>query len=128
MVDGPTINPLLARLGVPPEKLWQCNAARGRLCVQADGVISPCHPYRHELGRVEPGRAGGFVARTFATSDAKRIAGRDHDQCRTCSEQSICGSCQATVVGSGQLAFEGDDPTCPTAPTTGPVRRLRVIA
>jgi radical SAM protein with 4Fe4S-binding SPASM domain len=97
VADHPIINPLLRRLGVPREHLWQCGAGRSRLCVQADGSITPCHPLRYALERLEPGRVGGFVARARSHPTSQRLARRDHEGCLECPERDICGSCQAVV-------------------------------
>jgi len=109
--DFPVINVALARLGVPPDELWQCGAGSSRLCVQADGLVSPCHPLRLELGRLEPGRVGGFVARAQARPEARRLAARDHEGCRGCEHLDICGGCQAVAMGFGLPAFTRD-PSC----------------
>jgi radical SAM protein with 4Fe4S-binding SPASM domain len=106
--DYPPINPVLAGLGVPHGELWQCGAGSFRLCVQADATVSPCHPLRLELGRVEAGRVGGFVARAFAHPHAKRLAAREAEGCVDCEHRSICGSCQAVVIGKGLEPFSND--------------------
>ncbi|MBI4705349.1 MAG: radical SAM protein, partial [Deltaproteobacteria bacterium] len=111
IVDGPTINPLLRRLGVESGKLWQCNAGRGRLCVQADGTLSPCHPCRLPLGRLEPGRTGGFIARALGRPEARRLAAREHDGCAGCEDRDVCGGCQAAVLTRGAPLF-GTDELC----------------
>jgi radical SAM protein with 4Fe4S-binding SPASM domain len=108
VADYPVINPLLARLGVPTERLWQCNAGRGRLSVQADGLLSPCHPFRLELGQVTETTVRGFVDRILQHSDYQRLGKREHEGCGTCPEQEICGNCQAAVVGKGHQLFAND--------------------
>jgi radical SAM protein with 4Fe4S-binding SPASM domain len=107
IADHPPVNPLLRRLGVPAERLWQCGAGRERLCVQADATVTPCHPLRHAIDRLEPGRVGGFVARAFAHKDLQRIAARDADECRGCVHTDICGGCRAAVAGRGLPLFQG---------------------
>ena len=125
VADYPPINPLLARLGVADRKLWRCTGGSGRLCVQADGTVSPCHPLRWELDRVTPGRVGGFVARALAHPDARRMAARDHEGCEGCEALAICGSCQAVVWGRLGTRFHRD-PDCVEAraalgrPRSGP--------
>jgi radical SAM protein with 4Fe4S-binding SPASM domain len=109
--DFPVINVALADLGVPEDELWQCGAGSNRLCVQADGVISPFHPLRLELGTLAPGRVGGFVARAFASPLAARMARRDAEVCGGCSHRSVCGGCQAVVTGWGLPPFSRD-PSC----------------
>jgi radical SAM protein with 4Fe4S-binding SPASM domain len=108
VADYPVINPLLARLGVPAERLWQCNAGRGRISVQADGLLSPCHPFRLDLGRVTESSVRGFVDRILQHTDYQRLGQREHEGCSTCPEQAICGNCQAAVVGKGQALFAND--------------------
>jgi radical SAM protein with 4Fe4S-binding SPASM domain len=108
LVDGPWLNPLLLELGVPAEKLKPCDAARGRLCVQADGVVSPCHPFALELGRLEPGRVGGFVGRALAHPSAVRLAAHGADGCADCAHREVCGGCQGTVVARGLPLFAND--------------------
>lgn len=131
VADYPVLNPLLARAGVPVEKLWQCNAGRGRLSVQADGLVGPCHPFRLALDRVAPGAVAGFVDRTLAHPSYKRLGRRDHDGCATCDDRPICGNCQAVVVGTGHALFSHDgfcrtlgDEGTPDEPAR---RRLRVV-
>lgn len=113
--DFPVFNVALAHLGVPEERLWQCGAGGSRLCVQADGLVSPCHPLRLELGRLQPGGVGGFVARALAHPHAERLASRDFEGCGGCAHQAYCGGCQAVVAGMGLPAF-ACDPSC------GPLR------
>lgn len=108
VADYPVINPLLARRGVPAERLWQCNAGRGRLSVQADGMLSPCHPFRHALGTVTLDSVRGFVERTLEHPDYIRLGEREHEGCSSCPEQAICGNCQAVVVGKGHKLFTND--------------------
>ena len=114
VVDYPPINPLLARLGVPERRLWRCTGGASRLCVQADGTVTPCHPLRWELDRLSPGRVGGTVARALAHADARRMAAREHDGCEECAELALCGSCQAVVWGSSGSRFRRD-PGCAEA-------------
>lgn len=108
VADYPVINPLLARLGVPTERLWQCDAGRGRLSIQADGLLSPCHPFRLDLGQVTPTSVRGFVDRILQHPDYQRLGQREHEGCGTCPEQAICGNCQAAVVGKGHPLFAND--------------------
>lgn len=108
VVDGPHLNPLLLELGVPAERLKPCDAARGRLCVQADGAVSPCHPFAMELARLEPGRAGGFVARALAHPAARRLAEHGAEGCLGCAHRVVCGSCQGTIVAKGLPLFAND--------------------
>jgi radical SAM protein with 4Fe4S-binding SPASM domain len=108
VADYPVINPMLARLGVPVEQLWQCNAGRGRIAIQADGMLSPCHPFRLDLGQVTPTSMRGFVDRILQHPDYQRLGKREHEGCGTCPEQAICGNCQAAVVGKGHQLFAND--------------------
>jgi len=89
-------------------QLWQCGAGRSRLCVQADGIVSPCHPLRLPLGRIEPGRVGGFVARALAHPAARRLAARDAPACAPCEHRPICGGCRAVAAGQGLDPFADD--------------------
>jgi len=108
VADYPVINPLLARLGVPVERLWQCNAGRGRLAVQADRSVTPCHPFQLPIGHIAPGEVRGFVDRTLHHPKYTQIGRRESEGCTTCPEQSICGNCQAVVVGKGGALFSND--------------------
>lgn len=108
VADYPVINPLLARLGVPTERLWQCDAGRGRISIQADGMLSPCHPFRLDLGQVSETSVRGFVDRILQHPDYQRLGQREHEGCVSCPEQSICGNCQAAVVGKGNELFAND--------------------
>jgi radical SAM protein with 4Fe4S-binding SPASM domain len=108
VADYPVINPLLARLGVPAERLWQCDAGRGRISIQADGMLSPCHPFRLDLGQVTESSVRGFVDRILQHPDYQRLGQREHEGCGTCPEQTICGNCQAAVVGKGGPIFSND--------------------
>lgn len=108
VADYPVINPLLAQLGVPPERLWQCDAGRGRISIQADGLLSPCHPFRLDLGRVTESSVRGFVDRILQHPDYRRLGQREHEGCTSCPEQAICGNCQAAVVGKGHPLFAND--------------------
>lgn len=108
VADYPVINPLLAKLGVPVERLWQCNAGRGRISVQADGMLSPCHPFRLDLGQVTENSVRGFVDRILQHPDYQRLGVREHEGCVSCPEQAICGNCQAAVVGKGHPLFAND--------------------
>jgi radical SAM protein with 4Fe4S-binding SPASM domain len=108
VADYPVINPMLARLGVPVGQLWQCNAGRGRIAIQADGMLSPCHPFRLDLGQVTPASMRGFVDRILQHPDYQRLGKREHEGCGTCPEQAICGNCQAAVVGKGHQLFAND--------------------
>jgi radical SAM protein with 4Fe4S-binding SPASM domain len=108
VADYPVINPLLARLGVPAERLWQCDAGRGRISIQADGMLSPCHPFRLDLGQITPVSVRGFVERILQHPDYQRLGKREHEGCVSCPEQAICGNCQAAVVGKGNALFAND--------------------
>jgi len=108
VADYPVINPWLRAYGVPAARLWQCEAGRGRMCIQADATLTPCHPFRLPVGQLEPGRVAGFVQRVRHNPTYQRIGARTHSGCTTCPEQAICGSCQARVVGSGAPLFTND--------------------
>jgi radical SAM protein with 4Fe4S-binding SPASM domain len=125
VADYPVINPLLARLGVPAEQLWQCNAGRGRISIQADGLLSPCHPFRLDLGQVTQTSVRGFVDRILQHSDYQRLGKREHEGCGTCPEQAICGNCQAAVVGKGHQLFANDH-FCDTV--IGPLAERHIAA
>jgi radical SAM protein with 4Fe4S-binding SPASM domain len=101
VADCPEMNVALARFGVPEGQLWQCGAGRSRLCVQADASVTPCHPMRFALERLQAGRVGGFVERAFAHPVQHRLAARGYEDCASCRERALCGSCQAAVLGSG---------------------------
>jgi len=109
VADYPVINPLLQSYGVPTTDLWQCEAGRNRLCVQADQTVTPCHPFRHELDRIQEGSVNGFITRVLALDSSRRLGDRDHDGCRVCPERAVCGSCQAIVTSRGLPLFSNDD-------------------
>ncbi|MFT5683668.1 MAG: radical SAM protein with 4Fe4S-binding SPASM domain [Myxococcota bacterium] len=111
VADYPVINPLLAARGVPRDALWQCDAGRGRLCLQADRTITPCHPFRLEVDTLDPGRIGGSITRALRRPLYQKLGARNHLGCSSCEEKPICGSCQAVVVGRGHPLF-GHDGFC----------------
>lgn len=114
VADYPVINPLLEGLGLPRESLWQCEAGGARICVQADRSLSPCHPFRAPLGRVELDSVRGFVERARRHPTAAALRARGHLGCAACEHQDICGGCQAVVVGEG-LELGGNDGRCQQA-------------
>lgn len=104
----PMINPLLRALGYPAERLYQCAAGRGRVCVHADQGVSSCHPVKEPIyGRWSSGlfdRLGDVVAH-------RSLRERDFDGCRTCEHRDDCGHCRAFVTGNG-AALLGNDRVC----------------
>lgn len=104
----PIINPLLLRFGYPRERLYQCMAGRGRICIHADQSVSTCHPVREPVyGRWSSGlfdRLPGFAAHA-------RLRERDFDGCSTCREREHCGNCRAYVTAAGEPLF-GNDRVC----------------
>lgn len=104
----PVINPLLRKLGYPAERLYQCAAGRGRICIHADQTVSPCHPVATPVyGRWASGlfeRLPGFAAHG-------RMRDRDYAGCTTCSRREDCGHCRAYVTASG-AGFFGNDQVC----------------
>ena len=104
----PLINPLLRALGYPAERLYQCTAGRGRICVHADLSVSTCHPVREPVyGRWQR----GLFDRVPHLAIHARIAARDYDGCATCSQREACGHCRAYVTSSGE-PFDGNDRVC----------------
>jgi MoaA/NifB/PqqE/SkfB family radical SAM enzyme len=100
VADDPVINPLLRALGVPDERLWRCEAGGVRLCVRADGAVTPCHPLPLILTAIPP--VGGFVGRARHHPAARRQATGDLDGCRTCPEAAVCRACGAVQVAAGR--------------------------
>ncbi len=111
VADYPVINPLLAARGVPHDALWQCDAGRGRLCIQADRTITPCHPFRLQVDTLSPARIDGSITRALRRPICQKLGSRQHEGCSSCEERPICGSCQAVVVGRGHPLF-GHDGFC----------------
>jgi radical SAM protein with 4Fe4S-binding SPASM domain len=105
VAEYPQVNVLLKAAGLPNERLWQCRAGSSRLCVQADGTVTPCHPNRLVLDQVTAGQTGGCVARALSHPWAQRLARRDHEGCVQCADRHFCGSCQAAVTAQGRPLF-----------------------
>lgn len=104
----PIANPILLSLGYPRERLYQCTAGRGRMCVHANLDVSTCHPVKEAVyGRWRPGLLRGLGA----FPEHRRFAERDYDGCRTCEHKEDCGHCRAFVTSSGQELF-GNDEIC----------------
>ena len=104
----PLINPLLSALGYPRERLYQCTAGRGRICVHADLGVSTCHPVKDPVyGKWE----SGLFGRIHEFEAHKRMGNRDFDGCRTCALKEDCGHCRAFVTTSGQPLY-GNDEIC----------------
>lgn len=122
----PIVNPMLAALGYPEDRLYQCTAGRGRLCVHADRSVSTCHPVRDPVyGQWRP----GLFRELHAVAAHARIAARAFEGCETCGHREACGHCRAFVTASGASLF-GNDHAChdllPIAerPPGSPARRL----
>lgn len=104
----PIVNPLLRALGMPEERLYQCTAGRGRVCVHADQTVSTCHPVKDPIyGSWRPGLFRE-LARTAAHA---RLAARDFEGCSGCGHREECGHCRAFVTASGAPLF-GNDGAC----------------
>jgi radical SAM protein with 4Fe4S-binding SPASM domain len=104
----PMINPLLTAFGYPRERLYQCTAGRGRICVHADLGVSTCHPVKEPIyGSWE----SGLFERVHTLEAHKRMASRDFDGCRSCALKEECGHCRAFVVASGNPLY-GNDKVC----------------
>jgi MoaA/NifB/PqqE/SkfB family radical SAM enzyme len=115
----PVINPLLRALGYPQSQLYQCTAGRGRVCVHADLTVSTCHPVKDAVyGTWQR----GLLRRLDEFPAHAKMAHRDFDGCRTCSEQEACGHCRAYVTASGADLY-GNDQICHDVlmPGMGPV-------
>ena len=123
----PIVNPWLRAFGYPEERLYQCGAGRGRVCVHADLGVSSCHPVKEPIyGRWRP----GLFEAIAATEAHARLAARDFDGCRTCPEREGCGHCRAFVTANG-ASFFGNDGVChevlsTTAAEPPPTRRVRL--
>ncbi|MFT5585412.1 MAG: radical SAM protein with 4Fe4S-binding SPASM domain [Cognaticolwellia sp.] len=114
VADYPVVNPMLQHYGVPKELLWQCTAGVSRICVQADRSVTPCHPFRRSLAQVDPYNVRGFVQRALGHPDALAMGARNHTGCGSCEHKSVCGNCQAAVVGLGH-PLGGNDARCQDA-------------
>lgn len=104
----PIVNPMLRALGVPAERLYQCTAGRGRVCVHADQSVSTCHPVKDPVyGKWRPGllRDLGQIAAHA------RMAERDFEGCSSCGHREECGHCRAFVTAAGAPLF-GNDGAC----------------
>lgn len=108
ILDYPVVNLVYKALGLPVELVGSsCTACSGRICVQADGAITPCHPVGAMLGRYEEGCLDA-VERTplFQAIAEKRFEG-----CQGCPDAEICGHCRAAVhAATGRLL--GNDWIC----------------
>lgn len=104
----PMINPLLRTLGYPAERLYQCGAGRGRVCVHADQGVSSCHPVKEPIyGRW----SSGLFDRLDGVALHRSLRERDFDGCRTCDHREDCGHCRAFVTGNG-APLTGNDRVC----------------
>lgn len=104
----PMINPLLRSLGYPSERLYQCTAGRGRICIHADQGVSSCHPVKDPIyGRWESG-----LFERLEQHGVHRVLGeRAFDGCKSCSHKEECGHCRAFVTASGAPIL-GNDRVC----------------
>lgn len=104
----PIANPILLSLGYPPERLYQCTAGRGRVCVHANLDVSTCHPVKEPVyGRYRE----GLLRELGAFPEHRRFAERDYEGCRSCEHKEACGHCRAFVTSSGHDLF-GNDRVC----------------
>jgi MoaA/NifB/PqqE/SkfB family radical SAM enzyme len=104
----PIINPLLAAFGYPKDRLYQCTAGRGRVCVHADLSVSTCHPVKDPVyGQWQ----AGLLSRLHEFPGHQQMGRRDFDGCRTCALQEACGHCRAFVTGNGAPLY-GNDGVC----------------
>jgi radical SAM protein with 4Fe4S-binding SPASM domain len=104
----PMINPLLLALGYPAERLYQCAAGRGRVCVHADQGVSSCHPVKEPIyGRWRP----GLFDQIEGVSAHRALRERDFDGCRGCEHREACGHCRAFVTANGAPLL-GNDLVC----------------
>lgn len=105
--DYPLINLVLMKFGVRPERMFHCPACIGRICVQADLTITPCHPVPYEMGRFSRGAFAGLRE----SEEFQRFCQRDYEGCSDCEYRNVCGHCRAFVVGQGLGPF-GNDRIC----------------
>jgi MoaA/NifB/PqqE/SkfB family radical SAM enzyme len=118
----PIANPLLIAFGYPRERLYQCEAGRGRVCVHADLGVSSCHPVKEPIyGRWRP----GLLSELGASPVHGALARRQFAGCSDCEEREVCGHCRAFVAASG-AGLLGNDFIChevlrqtPRAPPEG---------
>jgi MoaA/NifB/PqqE/SkfB family radical SAM enzyme len=104
----PMINPLLKMLGYPAQRMYQCTAGRGRVCVHADQGVSTCHPVKDPVyGRW----SSGLFDRLGHTPAHAAMRDRDFDGCRTCDHREDCSHCRAFVTANG-AALLGNDRVC----------------
>lgn len=104
----PIINPLLAMMGYPASRMYQCSAGRGRMCVHADQSVSSCHPVKDPI--YGHWRSGLFDT-VQGVAGHRRLATRDFDGCSTCSHKEACGHCRAFVTSNGAPLY-GNDGVC----------------
>lgn len=106
LVGNPAATLPLRRSGLEPVR-YRCEAASGRLCVLADGSVTPCHPLPLVLGHVER----DTIEEVLASPTAQRIASHDFDGCRECADRSTCGGCRAFTLAASR-GLHGRDPIC----------------
>lgn len=104
----PIVNPLLLNFGYPADKLYQCTAGRGRVCVHADLSVSSCHPVKEAIYGTWQ---SGLLNKLSKFSAHQTLAQRDFEGCRSCAQQEACGHCRAFVTASGASLF-GNDRIC----------------
>ncbi len=101
VLDYPLMNLVYKALDIPLSMFGShCTACRGRICIQADGTITPCHPCWAPLGTYRPGVLMDVLdSRVFNDIKNKRF-----DGCDVCEDREICGGCRASAFGkSGNL-------------------------
>jgi len=108
VLDYPLINLVYQRLDVPVSFFGShCTACRGRICVQVNGDITPCHPCRERLGKYEQ----GAIEKAVETPLYRTIKEREFEGCKSCPDRDICGSCRAAVLEKTGDILAGD-PSC----------------
>ena len=105
VLDFPLINLVYRAMDIPTTIFGShCTACRGRLCVQADGTITPCHPCPEPLGTWSPGALGRAACSPLYES----IRDRRFEGCRTCPDRELCGNCRASVLSKTGHVLSND--------------------
>lgn len=123
VLDYPLINLVYRRLDVPVSFFGShCTACRGRICVQANGDITPCHPCRERLGKYEP----GAIEKAMKTPLYRTIKERRFEGCKSCPDRDICGSCRAAVLEkTGDILAR--EPSCASLRKTLAANTARLV-
>jgi radical SAM protein with 4Fe4S-binding SPASM domain len=107
VIGNPAATLPLRRAGWHRNQCYRCTGGDTRLCVLADGTVTPCHPVPTPIGHVDR----QSVEEVLAGDLARQMAAHDFDGCRECRFHMDCGGCRAYVLADGR-PFTGRDPLC----------------